>query len=172
MSLIVEDGTGLADANSFASVAEADAYHAGHLYASTWTAAVTGTKEKALMMATRILDSAAKWVGRRTFPETQALGWPRELAYLDGTLLAENAVPMPVKNATAELARLLIGEDLTADPAQNGIKSLDLGKGALVIEFREDVKKKQIPTMVSTLLMGLGTLPNPGGITQRQIYRA
>ena len=42
MALILtkEDGTGKSDANSYASTADGDAYHDGHLYASAWTAAI------------------------------------------------------------------------------------------------------------------------------------
>ena len=39
LTLIKEDGSGKADANSYADVAEADAYFEGHMYASAWTAA-------------------------------------------------------------------------------------------------------------------------------------
>jgi hypothetical protein len=171
MSLIVEDGTGLANANSFASIAEADAYHAGHLYAATWTNAPTDRKTAALIMATRTLDSSAQWVGQRARPGVQALGWPRRLAYLDGVLLDDDIVPTPVKNATAEFARLLLSNDLTADPETDGIKAINLGDSALEIEFREGVKAKRFPSIVGALLMGLGGLPNSGGITQRRIFR-
>ena len=37
LTLIKEDGSGLANANSYASAADGDAYHDGHFYASTWT---------------------------------------------------------------------------------------------------------------------------------------
>ena len=59
MSLVLnkEDGSGKADANTYALVADGDAYHESHLYASAWTAAATGNKEKALVMATRLLDA-------------------------------------------------------------------------------------------------------------------
>ena len=39
LTLIKENGTGLADANSYASVADGDAYHEGHVAASAWTSA-------------------------------------------------------------------------------------------------------------------------------------
>jgi len=59
LTLIKEDGTGLADANSYASVADGDAYHAGHLYATAWTAATDVQKAVALVMASRLID--AEW---------------------------------------------------------------------------------------------------------------
>ena len=34
LTLVKEDGTGKADANSYADVADGDSYHDGHLYAS------------------------------------------------------------------------------------------------------------------------------------------
>ena len=37
ITLVKEDGTGLANANAYASAADGDAYHAGHLYATAWT---------------------------------------------------------------------------------------------------------------------------------------
>ena len=37
LTLIKEDGSGMADANCYADVADGDAYHEGHLYASAWT---------------------------------------------------------------------------------------------------------------------------------------
>ena len=54
--LIKEDGTGLVNANTYASVADGDAYHEAHLYATAWTAATTPNKEAALAMATRLID--------------------------------------------------------------------------------------------------------------------
>jgi hypothetical protein len=75
--LVKEDGTGKVDANAYASVADGDAYHEAHLYASAWTAATTGYKEKALVFATRLIDAECHFNGVRAH-ETQALQWPRE----------------------------------------------------------------------------------------------
>src|ERR1043166_5026891 len=74
--LIKEDGTGLANANAYANAADGDAYHDGHLYASTWTAASTGNKEKALVMATRLIDGSYQFNGVKS-SGAQSLQWPR-----------------------------------------------------------------------------------------------
>ena len=42
LTLVKEDGSGKADANSYADVADGDAYFEGHLYGSAWTAATAG----------------------------------------------------------------------------------------------------------------------------------
>jgi hypothetical protein len=163
LTLTVEDGTGLAGANSFATVAEADTYHEGHLYASGWTGATTEQKEAALVMATRLLDRKTKWPGTRN-SSTQALAWPRSDGECDGFDIPSNLVPQPVKDATAELARLLIGEDLTAEVAQNELESIGLGKGALEIKFNGK-PKKQIPSIVDDLLGCYGDLETGGGFS-------
>src|SRR5690348_9503560 len=76
LTLVKEDGTGRTDANSYASAADGDAYHDGHLYATAWTAASTGNKEKALVFATRLIDSQMQFNGFRA-NGGQALQWPR-----------------------------------------------------------------------------------------------
>ena len=170
MNLILEDGTGLETANSYASVAEADAYHDSRLHSLAWTAATTPVKERALAMATTTLDAMTAWQGSRA-SAAQALAWPRTGAIYDG-LLVEDMVPAPVKRATAELARLLIGEDLTQDVAQNNVESLNLGDGALEIKLRGDREKKRVPSIVGELLLGLGNLTGGSrGINQRKVTR-
>ena len=63
LTLIKEDGSGLATANSYASAVDGDTYHDGHCYASTWTSATTANKEKALVMATRLIDASYQFNG-------------------------------------------------------------------------------------------------------------
>ena len=63
LTLIKEDGTGKVDANSYASAADGDAYHDGHLYATAWTGATLANKEKALVMATRLIDGEYQFNG-------------------------------------------------------------------------------------------------------------
>ena len=73
--LTKEDGSGSNIANSYANVADADAYHLGHLYASAWDTD-TDTKKAALIMATRLIDTEYQFGGRLALTG-QALQWPR-----------------------------------------------------------------------------------------------
>ena len=57
MTLIVEDGTGKSDAESFASVASADAQMTA-LGITIWTSLVTEEKEQALRRATQYMEQA------------------------------------------------------------------------------------------------------------------
>ena len=128
LTLIKEDGTGKTDANSYAAVADGDAYHDGYLYATAWTGATTANKEKALVFATRLIDAEFRFKGLKA-NVTQALQWPRaECRDPDGTdYLASDAVPSAVVQATCELARELLIKDRTSAPPGEGLKYQNVG---------------------------------------------
>jgi hypothetical protein len=130
--LIKEDGTGKADANSYANVADGDAYHEGHLYATPWTGATADQKAAALVMATRLIDSQYQFSGVKA-QSAQALQWPRldcpdpDADANDGGMVFENVVPKAVLNATCEMARELLVTDRTAAPQGEGLKYQNIG---------------------------------------------
>lgn len=97
---------GSASANSYASVAEADAYHLDRANAA-WAAAVPADKEAALIRATQWLDGryGDQWPGIRWKLRAQALDWPRVEAYdRDGTVVDYQTIPPEVVDATCEAA--------------------------------------------------------------------
>ena len=130
--LIKEDGTGKPDANAYASVADGDAYFEGHLYASAWMGATADQKVAALVMATRLIDSQTQFRGTRAKAE-QALQWPREgcpdldAGRWSGGVVASDAVPPGVVNATCEMGRELLILDRTAAPPGEGLKYENVG---------------------------------------------
>lgn len=135
--LVKEDGTGRPDANSYADVSDADAYHDGHLYATAWTGATADRKAAGLVMATRLIDSQFQFNGGRT-SAAQALQWPRtECVDPDKGLLVVsvllpilsnyvdyNLVPPAVVRATCEMARELLVADRTAPPPGEGVDTV------------------------------------------------
>jgi len=127
LTLIKEDGTGRADANSYASVADGNAYHDGHLYATAWTGAGDDQKAAALVMASRLIDAEYQFNGLRS-QSAQALQWPRRQCRIQDLEeeLPENAVPAAVVQATCEMARELLIADRTAAPAGEGLKYLNV----------------------------------------------
>ncbi len=137
LTLIKEDGSGKTDANSYADVADGDAYFDAHLYASAWTAATTANKEKALVFATRVIDAEYQFNGFKA-NVGQALQWPREgcpdsdasasvltlagwRAGMGGAVVASDVVPKAVVDATCEMARELLLTDRTAAPPGEGL---------------------------------------------------
>jgi hypothetical protein len=171
LTLIKEDGSGLSNANSYASAADGDSYHDGHLYASAWTGAVTGTKEAALVMATRLLDSHFTFNGFRRL-STQALMWPRRYCkdpdyagpssllpsalWPSGPYFPESTVPALVRDACCELARELIKLDRTQDPEGEGLKSFRL-EGTMRTEFDPADRAPVVTRIVQAMLSKVGS---------------
>lgn len=121
--LNVETGAGLADADSYASVAAADARCAS-LGLTAWVALAEADKEIALRKAMMFMATyRVRWAGRRVY-QHQALDWPRYNVAVDGFIVPSNIVPLEIVNACIDLAvRASSGEDLLPD--------LDTGSNAI-----------------------------------------
>jgi hypothetical protein len=105
MTITLVETVGSASANSFVSVAEADAYLEARLNSSAWTGAEP--KKQALIEATRDLCNET-YQGYRA-SATQALAWPRSDApnpdgETDSVYFETTVIPQRVKDATCELA--------------------------------------------------------------------
>lgn len=111
MTLVVEDGTGLSTAESYVSVADADARQTS-LGITAWTGNET-IKEQALRRATAFMEQRyrSRWKGTRLL-RAQALSWPRYGATVDGYDLDSNAIPADIANACADLAVTALSETL------------------------------------------------------------
>lgn len=114
MALVVEDGTGLATAESYISVADADT-RATAFGNTAWTG-TDADKEAALRRATAYLEQQyrSRWKGTRLM-RAQALSWPRYGAIVDGWDIPSTEVPTDVANACADLAVRALTATLTAD---------------------------------------------------------
>lgn len=102
MPLITEDGTARADAESYASIAFADAYHDA-MGAASWANATLTARETALRKATAYVEAAYTWRGVRATVE-QALSWPRGGVMVDGVGVEIDVVPIQLQRAVCELA--------------------------------------------------------------------
>lgn len=78
MAIIVEDGTKLANANSYGSVIEADNYFAARGN-KLWLSLDTAVKEALLVQATDYIELrfSRRFIGVKQ-TETQSLSWPRD----------------------------------------------------------------------------------------------
>jgi hypothetical protein len=170
ITIVVEDGTGLANANSYVSRAECETYHEKHLYSDDWDNASDGQKDKAIAMASMVLDRQMTWRGYQK-KESQALDFPRifirrtDLAISETSQMwwPDDEVPQPIKDAACELARLLLGENRSEDPEGKGIKSLGLGSGALDIEFDKMDVRHTFTDDIIRLLTDFGSPKGRGG---------
>lgn len=124
MALIIEDGSVVSGAESYATVADTDAYHANRGN-SAWKG-TDAIKEAALRKAAAYLDGEyrRRWKGYRVQPLVQVMEWPRtgvcvvdELGgvspygYFGTGFLTDTTIPQRLKDAQCELAlRALAGE--------------------------------------------------------------
>lgn len=123
--MTAETGTGIEGADSFATVAEADAYHLAHGN-TAWVAALTAAKESALVRGSAYVDGAFSWPGLRS-SSTQGLSWPRDDAF-DADGLELSGVPARVKNAACEAALVELTPGTLSDSREGAITREKVGE--------------------------------------------
>lgn len=112
MALIIEDGTGKTDSQSYASAAILTAYALAR--AITLTAADDAAKEALLIRAMDYIESQA-FKGYK-YTDEQALQWPRGDVSIDGYLISVDDIPQLLIDALCEVA---IGVDGGTNPLAN-----------------------------------------------------
>lgn len=123
MALVVENGTGLSNAESYVSVADASAYLAS-LGDTTFSGLADDTaREQALRKATNYMEQRyrGRWKGER-LTRSQGLSWPRFDAEVDGWYVDVDIVPPEVEHGCALLAVKSVTETLNDDLAQQVIR--------------------------------------------------
>jgi hypothetical protein len=184
-----------ASANSYCSVTEADSYADTVLNAGVWTAATTADKSRALIMATRLLDDLCEWKGIPT-TDTQALKWPRRgvitqiSASGDGVFfhqrtinvygglidpigveLPSDEIPQFLKNATAELGRMLLTSDRIDEQDSGNISSIEIpGLTIGYLGSGSSSKRKLLPPQVYHMIAFY--IESMVGYTPRRIVRS
>lgn len=169
--LIVETGTGKPNANSYISLEEADSYFAHkRLNSSTWTATSEANKKIALKMATSVLDHEVQWKGEKRFTNG-SLRWPRNYAYDDdGDLIDNSSVPQTVREATAEMALWLLGQDRFTNRSGIGLKSLRVD--VIQLEFDKYDKVDLVPAFIRRMLVEFGDVHTSSGVKTQKLIRS
>jgi hypothetical protein len=164
MALIVEDGTGKADAESYASVADTNTYLRNRGLDTIWEGLDTPVKEQALRRATDYMVGVyrERWGGYRK-TGTQRLDWPRAWAPIPdvpvgyGSFSAywpDTSVPAPVQEGTMLLARRIgegveLAPDIDPEVANERVGPISVSYfqgGSRVTRFRE------VDNLLSSLL--------------------
>lgn len=160
MALIVEDGSIVAGAESYITLADADAYFTARGNA-TWAALADADKEAALRKATDYMVGryGLRWKGERV-SELQALDWPRSCAYANGFLIASDTVPEAVQRACAELAVRASVADLSPDVGAQ-VKSETVGPISVTYAdgARQSDAYRAVDAMLNAYLKGMGAVP-------------
>ena len=129
--LIVEDGSIVADANSYVTYDYALAYHAlrGN---SAWAAGSEINQQYAIIRATQAVDSIykGKWKGTPTEYGTQELEWPRSGVTVGSTSIDDDVIPAAIKKAVCEAALRELAEANSMTP--------DLDRGGEIKRVKAD----------------------------------
>lgn len=115
MSLIIEDGSIVAGAESFATAAELVTYAAnfGRTIPSDTTA------QEALLRRAALQMSAMSWKGGLV-NELQALSWPRYDVYRENWLVPSDSIPAQIKAGQMALATEIHADDLAPPELKTG----------------------------------------------------
>jgi hypothetical protein len=170
--MVVEDGTGLTGANSYASESTADSYFDAR--GNTDWATGTGDKEAALVRATASLDGLyrARFQGKRTHGRDQNLEWPRVQAYLihglqhsyyttaltdaEGNEIASNVIPVEIINACCEMAvRELIEPGSMQPDLDRGGAIKRMVAGSVEIEYGDNATATTAFSLIDGILAPL-----------------
>lgn len=154
-TLVLEDGTGLSNSNTYASLVEADAYFSSHpYYADAWDNLGTPDREANLILATSSLDALITWEGYIN-SSTQALDWPRTgVVDNEGRIIASDIVPKGVKVATMEMAMFSSRGDPYAPSSSTGLESLKID--VIELKFTGSTSITPVPAAALLALNGLG----------------
>ena len=158
MALVLSADVNDVGFNSYSTVLEADDYHDARLFNTNWTSATTGDKEKALVWATRSLDTLS-WRGVQT-SGTQNLKFPRlglsyqetssstdygssELydsalgEYSTTVAIPSDEVPDFLRDACAELSLYMLEKDITSPTGTEGFKLIEVDTVKLQMDSKD-----------------------------------
>lgn len=157
--LIVEDGSIVADANSYVTYDYALAYHAlrGN---SAWAAGSEINQQYAIIRATQAVDSIykGKWKGTPTEYGTQELEWPRQNVDVNGTELDDDLIPAALKKAVCEAAlRELAGANSMTPDLDRGGEIKRVKADTVEVEYMDGANSTTTFTAIDGLLADLVT---------------
>lgn len=116
MALEIEDGTGKANADSYASAAD----FADRAAAYGWTIPATEAAQEVLLRRAFEAMNALGWKGNRTHGTAQAGAWPRKGVTVDGEILADDHIPAAIAYGQMALAAEIHADDLSPPEARKG----------------------------------------------------
>lgn len=144
--------------NSYATVAEADAFFEDRLDVAAWTSADATQKGQALVTASDVLDSLS-WTGT-VMSVDQSLSFPRAGYYFDPRLgqhvTLENAVPDRIFKASMELAYHLLNNDGLLDDS-GLVNDLSIGSINLTTIRAPSLLPRSVKRLVTPLLVNAGS---------------
>jgi len=162
--LIVEDGTGIEDANAYADIPYVENKLMGDRL-TQFTALSEDEKEAAIIAGSQLVDISYEWMGNRK-TLGQGLAWPRTGVELDGFTV--EGVPAAVKKATCEAVWLSMTEESLFSTENNKEVARERVEGAVDISYVNPKDKVNVSVtrfeILDKLLRGLYGKDEPAGV--------
>jgi len=143
---------GAANADAYATLAEADAYIDTILNAGAWATAVDADQERALKMARRLLDSYYTWLGTRTY-EVQALDFPRLGLTRDNSWPVDSTtIPHEIRDASIQFGLWLLENNPNEENevAAQGITEIKVS--TIQLKFKDVIASRTIPDFIDVMI--------------------
>jgi len=136
ITLVKEDGTGLANANVYSDLNDADQYLENSDRKTAWRAFSSKERSSALIQGADYLDQTYRnrYKGVR-FSSDQRLEWPRESVFDElGVLVPADEIPEDIGNASIEYAFEAVSSPLAPTPVTD-----DTGREVISARDKVDV---------------------------------
>lgn len=157
LTLIVEDGSVVTGANTWADVERLDAYCEAHVAGATVLALDDTVKNTLLVQSMRVMRDGLVWAGEKV-DLTQPTPWPRNYCVdREGYELPGDAIPEIVLDAQCEMCIRLYIEDFTSDPTP-GVTYERVDVLAVAYSEATVTKRKRMTTYILEMLNPLATL--------------
>ena len=151
------------NANSYATLTESNSYMETVRPSDevTWLKESEPTRERLLMLATRIIDNHFVFIGIKK-DTSQSLQWPRSNVPVDGFFagyvrsLDSETVPQFVKDATSQLALELVSKDVLSSADGEGLESVSVGDINVNFDKEDRNSTGAIPNSVYSILRKYG----------------
>jgi|GEM_PF-2344654 len=175
MTVVVETGNGLTEANSYIDSDYLEDYFSAERKAK-WNNKSQDEQDSLLVSATQFIDLSYKWIGKCNSHE-QGLSWPRTGAVYPDTNITIDGVPKAVHKATAETVAILLDGSTLFEV----IKEAQVKRERLAVLETEYFEAKQtlaegetIYPLLNLILAGLYETEKPhgSGINSTEVLRA
>lgn len=195
VTLVVEDGTIIANANSYASLVEFRAYYEAHLRGAELYAVSNTIATQLLIMATRAIDAGIEFKGSQVSID-QTLEWPRfgvtlpydpNVGAVTGVATGNenierkqplefpaDEIPKKLKDATIELCRFLYAADRDVDADSAAVKreKVDVIETEYFAGTTPDILPESVVRLLRVLTVSApsatGPAPATGGLLVRR----
>jgi hypothetical protein len=155
MALVIEDGTGVVGANTYASSSDLTAY------AALTDTAITGTNEVLLHSAKRYIETL-RFIGRKA-SSTNEMQWPRVGAMIDGFYLESTEIPQLLIDLQCEVA---LSIDAGIDPLATKSRATKKEKvGDIEVEYMDGASVVEINPSINALASKLIANGSLGGVS-------